>query len=144
MRSQLSEEYEALEPYFRIAERQPPLTREGEYDLARRARKGDEKARRLLVNHNVAFVLSMCRRWAGKGVRLDDIVPEASPAIAFAQTEIQLVDATTARANEEGENAHSRYKKRPSTRVRVRLDPLATAGEPAPPKPEDSSELPTV
>jgi RNA polymerase primary sigma factor len=76
MRSQLAEEYEALAPYIKIAQRHPPLTREREYELSNLSRQGDDKARRLLVNHNVAFVLSMCRRYAGKGVRLDDLVQE--------------------------------------------------------------------
>jgi RNA polymerase primary sigma factor len=76
MRSQLAQEYESVAPYLKIAQRHPPLTREQEYELATRARSGESKARRLLVNHNVAFVLSMCRRYAGKGCRLDDLVQE--------------------------------------------------------------------
>jgi RNA polymerase primary sigma factor len=76
MRSQLAQEYESVAPYLKIAQRHPPLTREQEYELAARARKGEAKARRLLVNHNVAFVLSMCRRYAGKGCRFDDLVQE--------------------------------------------------------------------
>jgi RNA polymerase primary sigma factor len=76
MRSQLSQEYESLAPYLKIAQTHPPLTREQEYDLSGRSRAGDKKARQLLINHNVAFVLSMCRRYAGKGCRLDDLVQE--------------------------------------------------------------------
>jgi len=76
MRSQLAMEYESLAPYLKIAQTHPPLTREQEYDLSTRARGGDKTARRLLVNHNVAFVLSMCRRYAGKGCRFDDLVQE--------------------------------------------------------------------
>lgn len=76
MRSQLAQEYENLAPYIKLAQRHPPLTREREYELADRARAGDKTARRLLINHNVAFVLSMCRRSANKGCRLDDLVQE--------------------------------------------------------------------
>jgi len=76
MRSQMAQEYESLAPYIKIAQRHPPLTREREYELAGRSREGDKSARRLLINHNVAFVLSMCRRYAGKGCRLDDLVQE--------------------------------------------------------------------
>lgn len=76
MRSQLAQEYESLAEYIKIAQRHPPLTREQEYELSRQSRKGDQRARRLLVSHNVAFVLSMCRRYAGKGCRLDDLVQE--------------------------------------------------------------------
>ncbi len=76
MRSQLAQEYESLAPYLKVAKAHPPLTREEEYALSGRARAGDQKARQLLINHNVAFVLSMCRRYAGKGCRLDDLVQE--------------------------------------------------------------------
>jgi RNA polymerase primary sigma factor len=76
MRSQLAQEYESLAPYLKIAGRHPPLSREQEFELATRVRAGEAKARRLLINHNVAFVLSMCRRYAGKGCRLDDLVQE--------------------------------------------------------------------
>jgi RNA polymerase primary sigma factor len=76
MRSPLAQEYDSLSAYMRIAQKHPPLTREEEYALANRSRAGDREGSRLLVNHNVAFVLSMCRRYAGKGCRLDDLVQE--------------------------------------------------------------------
>lgn len=76
MRSQLAQDYESIAPYVKIAKRHPPLTREREYELADASRAGDKASRRLLINHNIAFVLSMCRRYAGKGCRLDDLVQE--------------------------------------------------------------------
>lgn len=54
-------------------------------------------------------------------LRVDDIAPEQSPAGAFVAAEIQLVDVEAAKANEQGENAHSLYKKRQRQRVRERL-----------------------
>lgn len=76
MRSPLGQENEALVAYVKVARLHPPLGREREFELARRSREGDAKARQLLVNHNVAFVLSMCRPHANKGCRLDDLVQE--------------------------------------------------------------------
>lgn len=55
-------------------------------------------------------------------MRIDDVAPNASPAIAFVQTEIQLVDSETAKANDRGESSHSLYKKRQRARVRARLE----------------------
>lgn len=55
-------------------------------------------------------------------VRIDDVAPNAAPAIVFVQTEIQIVDADTECANNEGENAHTLYKKRQRERVRRRLE----------------------
>jgi uncharacterized protein (TIGR04552 family) len=54
-------------------------------------------------------------------MRVDDLAPSASPAIAFVETEIQLIDEKTAVANSQGENSHSAYKKRQVARVRARL-----------------------
>ena len=54
-------------------------------------------------------------------IRIDDLAPKATPAIAFVETEIQLVDERTAAANAQGENSHAAYKKRQVARVRTRL-----------------------
>ena len=57
-------------------------------------------------------------------MRIDDVAPQAAPAIGFVQTEIQLVDSETALLNETGEGAHPLYKKRQRARVRARLENL--------------------
>ncbi len=57
-------------------------------------------------------------------LRLDHVVDGIQPAIAVVQTEVQLVDEETNRINEEGENAHARYKTRQSAKVRERLEGL--------------------
>jgi uncharacterized protein (TIGR04552 family) len=62
-------------------------------------------------------------------LRIDDLVPAATPAIAFARAEIQLFDRDTAVANEAGENSHQSYKRRQAARVRVRLEGAAAAHE---------------
>jgi uncharacterized protein (TIGR04552 family) len=55
-------------------------------------------------------------------LRIDDVAPQHTPAIAFVQTEIQLVDAETSRINERGDSSHALYKKRQRARVRLRLE----------------------
>lgn len=57
-------------------------------------------------------------------LRLDHVVEGVQPAIAVVQTEVQLVDEETNHRNEEGENAHARYKDRQSEKVRERLEGL--------------------
>ncbi len=55
-------------------------------------------------------------------VRLPERAVDAGDGrIVFCMVELQLVDRETARANETGENAHSRYKKRQLRRVLRRL-----------------------
>jgi uncharacterized protein (TIGR04552 family) len=64
---------------------------------------------------NVSFVAEI-------PLRIDDVSPQNLPAIAVCQAEIQLLDSATARANNDGENAHALYKKRQRERVRQRLE----------------------
>ncbi|MBI5509166.1 MAG: TIGR04552 family protein [Deltaproteobacteria bacterium] len=54
-------------------------------------------------------------------IRIDDLAPSHTPAIAFVETEIQLVDVKTALANSQGDSSHAAYKKRQLARVRARL-----------------------
>lgn len=54
------------------------LTREQEYDLARRAKKGDTSARETLARSNLAFVVSTARKFANRGARLDDLIQEGN------------------------------------------------------------------
>jgi uncharacterized protein (TIGR04552 family) len=55
-------------------------------------------------------------------VRLPErAVDPGDTRIAFSVVELQLVDGSTAKANESGQNAHRRYKKRQLRRVLRRL-----------------------
>jgi RNA polymerase primary sigma factor len=55
------------------------LTREEEYELSGRARKGDAEAREELARHNLAFVVAVARKYAGRGGhRLDDLIQEGN------------------------------------------------------------------
>ena len=58
-------------------------------------------------------------------MRIDDVAASQTPAIAFVQTEVQLMDEATARTNERGDSSHAMYKKRQRARVRSRLENLA-------------------
>ena len=60
-------------------------------------------------------------------VRVDELLPAEGPLvddlgrIVFSLVEFQMLDAATARRNEEGESSHDRYKKRQSKNVLRRL-----------------------
>jgi uncharacterized protein (TIGR04552 family) len=60
-------------------------------------------------------------------VRIDELLPPQGPLvddlgrIVFALVEFQVLDAATARRNEEGDSSHERYKKRQSKIVLRRL-----------------------
>lgn len=69
---------ESIAPYLRQMGSRPQLTREQEYALVRRARKGDERARETLAVSNLAFVVAVAKKFAHRGARLDDLVQEGN------------------------------------------------------------------
>jgi RNA polymerase primary sigma factor len=69
---------ENLSSYLKNLGGQKQLTREEEYDLARKAKKGDERARQQLANSNLAFVVAVAKKFANRGARLDDLIQEGN------------------------------------------------------------------
>src|SRR5712692_6648191 len=69
---------EGLSQYLRRMGDNPQLTREQEYELSRRAKKGDEEARRTLAVSNLAFVVAIAKKFANRGARLDDLIQEGN------------------------------------------------------------------
>ena len=69
---------EGLSQYLRRLGDHPQLTREQEYELSRRAKKGDEEARRILAVSNLAFVVAIAKKFANRGARLDDLIQEGN------------------------------------------------------------------
>jgi RNA polymerase primary sigma factor len=64
--------------YLRQINRIPLLSAEQEVDVARRAKKGDEKALDLLVQSNLRFVVSVAKKYANQGVPIGDLVNEGN------------------------------------------------------------------
>ncbi|HEX9506834.1 MAG TPA: sigma-70 family RNA polymerase sigma factor [Myxococcales bacterium] len=69
---------EGISDYLRHLNGQKQLTREQEYDLSRRAKKGDEAARRQLAVSNLAFVVAIAKKFAHRGARLEDLIQEGN------------------------------------------------------------------
>ncbi len=69
---------EGLSSYLRGLGGHKQLTREDEYDLARRAKKGEEAARQTLAVSNLPFVVAVAKKYTHRGARLDDLIQEGN------------------------------------------------------------------
>ena len=69
---------EDLRQFLSEIRRYPLLSAEEEYSLARRCAQGDEEAIRQMVNSNLRLVVSVARKYAGRGVPLLDLIQEGN------------------------------------------------------------------
>jgi RNA polymerase primary sigma factor len=70
---------ESLEKrYFRDINKYPLLTHEEEIDLSRKARKGDEDARRKLILSNLKLVITIAKAYTGYNVPFLDLIEEGN------------------------------------------------------------------
>jgi RNA polymerase primary sigma factor len=77
-RGQGEEVLELLAGYLERIGRSPLLTRREEAELARRARAGDEKAFRTLIENNLRLVISVAKRYQGMGLSFEDLIQEGN------------------------------------------------------------------
>ena len=67
-----------VKAYLKEIGRVPLLTAEKEAELARRAQAGDEAARRALSEANLRLVVSVAKRYAGRGLPFLDLIQEGN------------------------------------------------------------------
>jgi RNA polymerase primary sigma factor len=73
-----------LDRLRRAASRRPPLTAAEELRLAKRIERGDLRARDEMVERNLRLVFALARRYAGRGVPLEDLVQEGTIGLVHA------------------------------------------------------------
>lgn len=69
---------DSTKAYMKAIGRHRLLTGKEEIELARAARKGDEEARRRLIQSNLRLVVSIAKRYRGRGLGFEDLIQEGS------------------------------------------------------------------
>jgi RNA polymerase primary sigma factor len=68
----------SVKMYLRDISKYNLLTREEEVKLAMAAANGDQEAKDKLVNHNLRLVVSIAKKYMGRGVALSDLIQEGN------------------------------------------------------------------
>lgn len=79
-----TEDCSALKTYLKEVESIPLLSDEEEYKLAVLAKNGDEQARNKLVCSNSRFVISIAKKFQGRGLDLEDLISEGNLGLLVA------------------------------------------------------------
>lgn len=72
------QEESSVRTYLNDIGRVPLLTAEEEVELARRIEQGDDAARRHMIEANLRLVVSIARRYVGRGLSFSDLVQEGN------------------------------------------------------------------
>ncbi|MFW0883799.1 RNA polymerase sigma factor RpoD/SigA [Candidatus Acidulodesulfobacterium sp. H_13] len=64
--------------YLKYIKKYPLLTREQEYELALKIQEGDVDARDLMVKSNLGLVISVAKKFLGRGLSFDDLIMEGN------------------------------------------------------------------
>lgn len=67
--------------YLKEIGRIPLLTFEQEIDLAKKVEKGDKKAKRALITSNLRLVVSIAKKYVGRGLTLLDLIQEGNQGL---------------------------------------------------------------
>jgi RNA polymerase primary sigma factor len=73
-----SEAPELIPSYFARIDKGGLLTRAEEVDLSKRAKAGDERARKRLIEKNLRLVVSVAKKYRGMGLPFEDLIQEGN------------------------------------------------------------------
>ncbi len=75
---------DSVRMYLREIGKVPLLKKEEEVELAKRIEKGDERAKKALIEANLRLVVSIAKRYIGRGLSLLDLIQEGNTGLARA------------------------------------------------------------
>lgn len=67
-----------IELYFKSIPKKALLTKEQEVELAKRIEKGDQEARRIMIESNLRLAISIAKKYAKYGSDLEDLIQESN------------------------------------------------------------------
>lgn len=73
-----SKDSNCIDRYFGDIQRWTPVSADEESSLANRVQQGDSRALELLVMHNTRFVISIAKKYQGRGTPLSDLISEGN------------------------------------------------------------------
>lgn len=77
---------DSVKVYLKDIEREPLLTAEEELDLAKKIKKGDDKAKKRMIQANLRLVVSIAKKYSYFGVPLLDLIEEGNLGLMKAVT----------------------------------------------------------
>ncbi len=84
LKSQLAGEDSALDQYLQDVSQHELITPEEEIELAKRAQKGDVEAIQALCKANLRFVISVAKKYQGRGLPLSDLIQQGNLGLVTA------------------------------------------------------------
>ena len=76
--AQCSTYYAIPHLYKTYLRKYPPLTKEREYELIEKSKDGDKEARDLMIKSNISLVISIAKKFTGRGIPLEDLIGEGN------------------------------------------------------------------
>lgn len=72
---------DSIKTYYSDLSKYPPIPRDVERDLMRKAKNGDIEARNKIISANLRFVFDIAKKYRGRGVDIADLISEGNKGI---------------------------------------------------------------